>query len=126
VVGEGKRKVIPVHAVGVQEVEASKIARQSAQEGGKVVSPAHRPPLLSREVPWYSFLLEAESTPSAAGRIKSLKNSSDSIGNRTRDLPACSAVPPPAASSRTSTEVGCCDIKDQFLRIHSSISLLFL
>jgi hypothetical protein len=27
------------------------------------------------------------------GRIKSLKNSSDSIGNRTRDLPACSVVP---------------------------------
>jgi hypothetical protein len=29
------------------------------------------------------------------GRIKSLKNSSDSIGNRTLDLPAYSAVPQP-------------------------------
>jgi hypothetical protein len=28
-------------------------------------------------------------------RIKSLKISSDSIGNRTRDLPACSAMPQP-------------------------------
>jgi hypothetical protein len=28
-----------------------------------------------------------------SGRIKSLKNSSDSIGFRTRDLPVCSAVP---------------------------------
>ena len=30
---------------------------------------------------------------SAAGSIKSTKNSNDTIGNRTRDLPACSAVP---------------------------------
>jgi len=28
---------------------------------------------------------------SAAGRIMSMENSSDTIGNRTRDLPACSA-----------------------------------
>jgi hypothetical protein len=31
----------------------------------------------------------------ATGRIKSIKNSSDFIGNGTRDLPACSAVPQP-------------------------------
>jgi len=29
---------------------------------------------------------------SAAGRIMSMKNSNDTIGNRIRDLPACSAV----------------------------------
>jgi hypothetical protein len=29
------------------------------------------------------------------GRIISMKNSNDIIGNRTRDLPACSAVPQP-------------------------------
>jgi hypothetical protein len=38
---------------------------------------------------------------SSAGRIMSMKNSSDIIENRTRDLPVCSAVPqptvPPAA-----------------------------
>jgi len=33
----------------------------TAQDGGKVVSPTHRPPLR----PWYSFLLEAESNPRA-------------------------------------------------------------
>jgi hypothetical protein len=33
----------------------------------------------------------------------SLKNPSDSIGNRTRDLPDCSAVPQPTAPQRTST-----------------------
>ena len=37
---------------------------------------------------------------SAAGRITSMKNSSDTIGNRNRDLPACSAVPQPTAPPR--------------------------
>ena len=37
---------------------------------------------------------------SAAGRIMSIKNSSDTIGNRTRDLSACSAVPQPTAPPR--------------------------
>jgi len=37
----------------------------SAHEGGKVVSPTHRPPLTppSRIYSWYSFHLEADSTP---------------------------------------------------------------
>jgi hypothetical protein len=45
----------------------------------------------------YSFLSEAESTQghSEAGRIMSMKNSHDTIGNRSRDLPVCSAVPQP-------------------------------
>ena len=41
----------------------SQISRQSAHEGGKVVSPMHRPPLPPRKYSWYSFLLEVESTP---------------------------------------------------------------
>jgi len=41
----------------------SQISRQSAHEGGKVVSPTHRPPLQPRKYSWYSFLLETESTP---------------------------------------------------------------
>jgi hypothetical protein len=41
----------------------SQISRQSAHEGGKVVSPTHQPPLPPRKYSWYSFLLEAESTP---------------------------------------------------------------
>jgi len=35
----------------------------TAQDGGKVISLTHRPPLLLRKCSWYSFLLEAESTP---------------------------------------------------------------
>jgi hypothetical protein len=44
---------------GLQEVEAP---RQSAQEGCEFISPTHRPSLPPIEDPWYSFLLEAEST----------------------------------------------------------------
>ena len=36
-------------------------------------------------------------TPGVAGKIKSMKKPNDRIGNRTRDLPACSAVPQPTA-----------------------------
>ena len=35
----------------------------TAQDGGKDVSLTHRPPLPPRKCSWYSFLLEAESTP---------------------------------------------------------------
>ena len=49
--------------LGSQEVEASRFFRQSAHEGGKVVSATHRPPLPPRKDFWYSFLLEAESNP---------------------------------------------------------------
>ena len=35
----------------------------TAQDSGKVVSLAHRPPLPPRKCSWYSVLLEAESTP---------------------------------------------------------------
>ena len=41
----------------------SQISKQSAHEGGKVVSPMHRPPLPTRKYSWNSFLSGAESTP---------------------------------------------------------------
>ena len=47
----------------VSGVWGSQISRQSAHEGGKVVSPKRLPPLTPRKYPWYSFLLQAESTP---------------------------------------------------------------
>ena len=37
-----------------------------------------------------------------------MKNSNDTIGNRTRDLPSCSAVPQPIAPPRTLTNNGSC------------------
>ena len=42
-------------------------------ESGKVVSPTHRPPLPPRKCSWYSFLLEAESNPSAIVRLEGLR-----------------------------------------------------
>ena len=42
-------------------VEASRFVDDMVNEGGKVVSPMHRPPLRPTRYSWYSFLLEAES-----------------------------------------------------------------
>jgi len=53
----------PGHAMRVPGVWGSQIWRQLAHEGGKVISPTHRPPLPPRKYSWYSFLLKAESTP---------------------------------------------------------------
>jgi hypothetical protein len=39
------------------------ISRQSAHEGGQVVSLRHLPPLPPRKYSWYSFQLQADSTP---------------------------------------------------------------
>jgi hypothetical protein len=61
----------------------------TAQDGGKVCQPYAPAAFTLRKYTWYSFLLEAEST----GRIMSLKNSNDTIRNRTRDLPVCSVEP---------------------------------
>jgi hypothetical protein len=47
----------------VPEDWGSQISRQLAHEGGKAVSPTHRPPLFPRKYSWYSFLLLADSTP---------------------------------------------------------------
>ena len=67
----------------------------TAQDGGKVVIFTHRPPLPPGNTPVTHFCkrLSRLQGHSATGRIMSLKNSNDTIGNRTRDRPVCSVVP---------------------------------
>jgi len=62
-----------------------KVVRLSALRTGRIYPPGNIP-----------------GTHSAAGRIMSVKNSSDTIGNRTCDLPTCSAVPQPTVPPRAS------------------------
>jgi hypothetical protein len=73
--------------LGLQQVEAPMISRQSVHEGGKVIN----------RYPWYTLLSETESTPGhrAARKIKSTKNPSNTIRIQTQDRPACSTVPQP-------------------------------
>ena len=59
----------------------------------------------------YPFLLKAAS---AAGRVKSFKNLKDAIGNRTRDLQACSAVLQQTAVLPTPTNELTCEIFKAF------------
>jgi hypothetical protein len=86
----------PGQALGVRGVWGSRISRQSAHEDGKVVSPRHRPSLPPEMIPGW---VDPRSTMRPEGlshwKIR------DSIGNRTRDLPVCSAVPQPTAPPRT-------------------------
>jgi hypothetical protein len=49
---------------------------------------------------------------SAAGNIKSMKKSNDSIEYRTFDLPACSASPHPTAPSRVPIEISTLSLRE--------------
>jgi len=69
-------------------------------ESVKIVSPRHRPPLPSRK--YFCRSLSRLQGHNGAGRFKS-KNSNDTIRNRTRNLPACSAVPQTTAQPHSTT-----------------------
>jgi hypothetical protein len=71
----------------------------TAQDGSKVVSLKHRPPLPPGNAHGTHFCqrLSRPQGHSVIGRIISMKNSNDTIWNRTSDLPICSTVVPPSA-----------------------------
>jgi hypothetical protein len=62
-----KGKAIPVTGHGDPEgcetLRVPHFLDNRLTDGGKVVSLTHRPPFTPQEDSWYSFLLEAESTP---------------------------------------------------------------
>jgi hypothetical protein len=69
VISQGKRKAIPVTGRGgPQGCAASRLT-----DGSKVVSLTRPPPFTPQEDSWYSFLLEADSTPGLEG-LSQLKN----------------------------------------------------
>jgi len=88
-----KGKVIPLLAWRGPEDSRRLGFQISRHEGGKLVSSTHRPRLPSESIPGTHFcqMLSQPQGHSAAGRMPT-KNSNDAIGNRTRDLPTCSAL----------------------------------
>jgi len=89
---------LPNKAVPLQAWTGPKVYRKlrfpdfvtTAQDGGKVVSLTHRPPLPNRKYSWYPFLLDSEST----GRILcQWKISNYPSWHRTSDIAICSTAP---------------------------------
>jgi hypothetical protein len=73
----------------------SQISRQSTHVDGKAVSLTHRLPLPlgNTSGTHFYYSLSRPQGHSAGGRIMSNKTSNDTIKNRNRELPVCSAVP---------------------------------
>jgi hypothetical protein len=90
----GQALMVPVEAPIFQDNRHMKMVRLSALRTGCLYPPGTIP---GTHLCWR---LKQPQGHSAAGRIMSMKNSSDTIGNRTCDLPTCSAVPQPTALSR--------------------------
>jgi hypothetical protein len=98
----------PRQSVRVPAGWGSQISWQSGHGGAKSVSATHRSSLPPRKCSWYSYLLEVES---------------DYVGNRTQDIPPCSAIPQPTAPLRASftvQETVSVSLNDQ---IFSSVSI---
>ena len=101
---EGKVKVKqstykPGQARRVPDSGHMKAVRLSALATGLFTPPGNVPGI---------YVCQKLSRPqghSATERIKSIKNFNDPIGNRNRDLPACSAVPQPTAPRRAPREI---------------------
>ena len=84
--GKGKGKAVPLQAWSGPEGSRKLMFPDcitTAEDGGKVVSLTHRPPLPQGSTPGTHFCwrLSRPQGHSATGRIMSLKNSNDTFGN---------------------------------------------
>ena len=70
-----------------QDNRHMKVVRLPALRNGRLYPPGNIPGT------HFYLRLSQPQVRSAAGRITSMKNCNDAIENRTRELPACSAVP---------------------------------
>jgi hypothetical protein len=85
----------------ISRVLRLQISRQSAYEGGKVVSPKYAPPLTPRDTFLVLISVRACVNPRAIVRPEGLcqgKIAMYSIYNCTPDLPACNLVPQPTVT----------------------------
>jgi len=89
-----------------------KVVRLSALRTGRLYPPGNIPGT------HFGWGLSQPQGHSAAGRIMTLKNSNDTIGNRTRELPACSAVPQSTAPTPTPLEL----VQTEYIYIYIHIS----
>jgi hypothetical protein len=102
------REAIPVTGSGGQSgCETSRLPHfldNRLRDGGEVFRLMRRPPFTPRKIPGTHFCEELSGPQShgAAGRIKSIEKSNDSIGNRTHNLPVCNIVPQPTTLRRSS------------------------
>jgi hypothetical protein len=77
-----------------QTVGSEMAVRLSDLRAGRRLSPTKIPGT------YFSYRLSRPQGHSAAGRIRLIEKSNYLIGNRTRDLPACSIVPQPTTLPR--------------------------
>jgi hypothetical protein len=108
---------------GVLWVWGSHISRQSILEGGKVVGPKHRPPLPLQEILLVNQRLSQLQDHNAAGRIKWMRNSSDTTRNRSRNLPAFSAMSQPNAPLRTPHPASMCKLERSYRLLERTTAL---
>jgi hypothetical protein len=93
--GKVKKKIKAVLVAGSETSRLPHFLDNRLTKGGEDVKFTRRPPFTPGKITGthFCYMLSRPQGHSAIGRIRSIEKSNDPIGNRTRDLPACSTVP---------------------------------